>query len=1182
MKSGNLPAGLGIAVLGLAVWTSARDYAGDSLAVRQLLDLNGLSSIRVEEVSAVRDGRILAVNLAQKGISVVPPSIGTLSELIQLDLTGNAIESLPDEFGNLTKLQQLRLQGNRLSSVPTSFGSLDSLVRLDLSDNNFSVFPVPLCGCATLYELRLSNNTLTTLPPEIGNLSKLSRLYLDNNTIESLPPEMGLLSCLTFLELGNNALELLPDEFCDMIRLTAVHLNENRLWYLPGAIGDLGALEFLRLERNNLRELPSSLCEIGTLRVLQLEYNNLSDLPGCIVTMTATASLNVRYNYLCNLGADSKAYLSSYDAGWESTQACSAPPPEPPASVSAAVEQDRQQDSGGDTGADTSAGVEQRTPAQIALTEDSLALIELLIACGLYQVGVDEVVCGTDSGGITGVDLSGRGMTDFKCPPEAGEELDNLDSLDIGNNRFDELPDDVAELPELKQLDASGNDIADVTPRIGELDSLEQCDLSDNEIDSLPPEIADMESLEELDVSDNRLGDLPEGLDRTICDAEGNDGFTKLPQSMAPLANVLHECPPDEVLDSLAEAYGIYGSSGPVYVPADEDPCEVCLGMKEWLDVRDPYWEDSLDCGTVDTIPAAVTDTADTTSPADTTSSDTTVGDTTSRDTTVGDTASLDTSVVDTTGDESTTVDSSTVDSVASDPLDEDTVRADTSVIDTAAEDTAVVDSAGEDTTSDDGMVGDSAAEECIDPIAREEIDPRDKGGRKITICHVPPGEPENAHTIRVSIHALPAHMGHHEDYLGSCNCLSDRVSTWELDSMAIRALLDDNGLEELDVHDVVKAKNGRIFQLDLKERGISEFNSLVAIVDELEEIFLDNNRLSELPPELIELKKLKKLSVPKNRLKKVPDSVATFVEKFDSTWEESQNLSFRTLTVDTALWDTEQSGNSVVHEARLIDSASGSEVVLKAALPAAGRLTAGEEKPGHKPAKKKSVKVMDFLASAALDTAVVSAELTVSYTDEGVGEVEEGTLKVWRLNWSKSDTQTCIPTAEEAEIYPAYIKQDPRYAELLRDMLEEMSYRVTVPGVWEQVDAVIDTTANLITFSTDRLGTFGVFGDSTAATRLSHEANRPPSATGWRIEQGRGVVDIAYSLKREGEVRIRVFDLRGATVRDLVSGPRKAGCYRVVWRGESNSRRRVASTLYLMTMEAEDKRLVRRVDFVK
>jgi hypothetical protein len=46
---------------------------------------------------------------------------------------------------------------------------------------------------------------------------------------------------------------------------------------------------------------------------------------------------------------------------------------------------------------------------------------------------------------------------------------------------------------------------------------------------------------------------------------------------------------------------------------------------------------------------------------------------------------------------------------------------------------------------------------------------PGDDGGQGVTLCHIPPGNPENAHTIRVSPNALPAHLRLHGDTIGPC-----------------------------------------------------------------------------------------------------------------------------------------------------------------------------------------------------------------------------------------------------------------------------------------------------------------------------------------------------------------------------------------------------------------------------
>jgi len=39
----------------------------------------------------------------------------------------------------------------------------------------------------------------------------------------------------------------------------------------------------------------------------------------------------------------------------------------------------------------------------------------------------------------------------------------------------------------------------------------------------------------------------------------------------------------------------------------------------------------------------------------------------------------------------------------------------------------------------------------------------------KVTICHIPPGNPENAHTITVGMAAVPAHLALHGDSIGEC-----------------------------------------------------------------------------------------------------------------------------------------------------------------------------------------------------------------------------------------------------------------------------------------------------------------------------------------------------------------------------------------------------------------------------
>ena len=57
-------------------------------------------------------------------------------------------------------------------------------------------------------------------------------------------------------------------------------------------------------------------------------------------------------------------------------------------------------------------------------------------------------------------------------------------------------------------------------------------------------------------------------------------------------------------------------------------------------------------------------------------------------------------------------------------------------------------------------------------PIRHRHIHYGDHGGdrdRKVEVCHVPPGNPSKAHTIRVGESAVGAHLGH-GDSVGSCD----------------------------------------------------------------------------------------------------------------------------------------------------------------------------------------------------------------------------------------------------------------------------------------------------------------------------------------------------------------------------------------------------------------------------
>ena len=72
--------------------------------------------------------QLFNLNLEDTGlVGAVPASIGSLTNLLDLDMSGNDLTALPAELGNLTKLVSLDLSDNELTAVPSEIGNLTNI-----------------------------------------------------------------------------------------------------------------------------------------------------------------------------------------------------------------------------------------------------------------------------------------------------------------------------------------------------------------------------------------------------------------------------------------------------------------------------------------------------------------------------------------------------------------------------------------------------------------------------------------------------------------------------------------------------------------------------------------------------------------------------------------------------------------------------------------------------------------------------------------------------------------------------------------------------------------------------------------------------------------------------------------------------------------------------------------------
>jgi hypothetical protein len=193
-------------------------YDQDTMAVRKMLDTNGLTGVAVGEVvtaTIVIDPqtqasvkRIGELKLPKRHIGVVSSHLGQLTGLYLLNLDSNAILALPAAIGKCKALTFITLAVNNLTGLPPEIGNLDSLKTLILSHNNLATLPVEIGNLRALEKLEADFNSLTGLPL-LANLSKLKILWINNNQITALPAGMDT-SNVQYATVGHNKL-CLPD-----------------------------------------------------------------------------------------------------------------------------------------------------------------------------------------------------------------------------------------------------------------------------------------------------------------------------------------------------------------------------------------------------------------------------------------------------------------------------------------------------------------------------------------------------------------------------------------------------------------------------------------------------------------------------------------------------------------------------------------------------------------------------------------------------------------------------------------------------------------------------------------------------------------------------------------------------------------------------------------------------------
>lgn len=96
-----------------------------------------------------------------------------------------------------------------------------------------------------------------------------------------------------------------------------------------------------------------------------------------------------------------------------------------------------------------------------------------------------------------------------ELPPQLKNYPNVLKTLDLSQNRFENIPEDVARFTLIKHFNMSGNRITEVPDCLGDLLKLEVLILNDNMITRLPRTLANCKNLKTVNLSHNQIVEFP-------------------------------------------------------------------------------------------------------------------------------------------------------------------------------------------------------------------------------------------------------------------------------------------------------------------------------------------------------------------------------------------------------------------------------------------------------------------------------------------------------------------------------------------------------------------------------------------------------------------------------------------------------------------------------------------------
>jgi hypothetical protein len=151
-------------------------------------------------------------------LRTLPAGMAGLTGLREIDISNNPLDSLPDIFGGMTQLKNFNLgtymgaygRGERRSirTVPPSIGSLTNLEELNFSGCQLTSLPDTLQNLTSLRIINISGNQIDSLPPWFAKLTNLEMVYMSDNRFSSMPVVLQSMPQLKYVSVKGNSVPM--------------------------------------------------------------------------------------------------------------------------------------------------------------------------------------------------------------------------------------------------------------------------------------------------------------------------------------------------------------------------------------------------------------------------------------------------------------------------------------------------------------------------------------------------------------------------------------------------------------------------------------------------------------------------------------------------------------------------------------------------------------------------------------------------------------------------------------------------------------------------------------------------------------------------------------------------------------------------------------------------------------